>query len=157
MNFNDYEDFIKYAESLGYVGFNTENNNTNNTRDYSEGCNDTGGFQTVPPELFSIIGQIVGMSMAGRMPFNVQNAIGNWLQLVGQIILTYNAQQQYFQSGPGRFYNTKYYNVQNPFCPQNEDANGSDKESNELKELKKSVKALTREVQQLKNEIEKMK
>ena len=35
------------------------------------------------------------------MPYNVQNAIGNWLMLVGQAIVTFNAQQQYCMNGPG--------------------------------------------------------
>ena len=32
--------------------------------------------------------------MAGNLPFNVQNVVGNWLQLVGQAIEVFNAQQQ---------------------------------------------------------------
>ena len=32
--------------------------------------------------------------------------------------MTYNSQQQYFQGGPGRYFNPMYYNVSNPFCNQ---------------------------------------
>ncbi|MBE6071087.1 MAG: hypothetical protein E7208_03905 [Clostridium butyricum] len=84
---------------------------------FNFGCNDIpGGFQNVNPELFIVVAEILGNVMAGNMPFNVQNAVGNWLELVGQVILTYNAQQQYFQGGPGRYFNPIYYNVSNPFC-----------------------------------------
>ena len=34
-------------------------------------------------------------------------AISNWLNLVGQAIETYGAQQQYFQNGPGRYYDLR--------------------------------------------------
>ena len=86
---------------------------------FNFGCNDIpGGFQNVNPELFIVVAEILGNVMAGNMPFNVQNAVGNWLELVGQVILTYNSQQQYFQGGPGRYFNPMYYNVSNPFCNQ---------------------------------------
>ena len=81
------------------------------------GCGDiNGGFQHIYPEVFIVVAEILGDVMAGRLPFNVQNAVGNWFELIGQVILTYNAQQQYFQGGPGRYFNPKYFNVSNPFC-----------------------------------------
>lgn len=92
-------------------------NTSSNNNEFNFRCDDIlGGFQELSPELFVIIGEILANVIAGKIPFNVQNAIGNWLQLVGQIIETYNAQQQYFQGGPGRYYNPMYYNVSNPFC-----------------------------------------
>lgn len=79
-----------------------------------------GGFQDLHPQLYIILGEILGNIVANNMPFNVQNSIGNWLQLVGQAILTYNAQQQYFMGGPGRYYSPIYRNVNNPFCPSSQ-------------------------------------
>jgi hypothetical protein len=149
------------------------------------GCFDIlNGFQSLNPELFVIIGEILGNIMAGNMPFNVQNAVGNWLQLVGQAIETYNAQQQYFQGGPGRYFNTKYYNVTNPFCSttstssaQNSTSNSDNKNQNKNKEkdstfdyntksscqnnldkietLELRINQLTAEIKQIKNELEK--
>ena len=55
------------------------------------------------------------------MPFNVQNAVANWLSLLAQSIETFNAQQQYFQGGPGRIYNPIYRNAANPYCPDSSD------------------------------------
>ena len=74
-----------------------------------------GGFQDVNPELFIALGDILGMILSCNMPFNVQNAFGNWLQLIGQAILTYNAQQQYFMGGPGRYFDPVFRNINNPF------------------------------------------
>jgi len=42
--------------------------------------------------------------------------VGNWLMLVGQAIVTLNAQQQYFETGSGRYYDVKNKNVLNSFC-----------------------------------------
>lgn len=117
--FNSFEDFFK---AFGYTDYNedknSENYNCNIGYDYNnQGCNDIpNGFQSINPQLFVIIGQILGDIIAGNLPFNVQNVVGNLFQLVGQVILTFNAQQQYFQGGPGRYYNPTNYNVTNPFC-----------------------------------------
>lgn len=104
-------------------GNNHDSTNENNygffyTAKNGYGCNDMpGGFQKINPTLFIVIGDILGDVMAGKLPFNVQNAIGNWIQLVGQSIETYSSQQQYFQSGPGRYYSPENLNVTNSFCP----------------------------------------
>lgn len=102
---------------------NNCNNNSNYGFFYTNkngfGCNDMpGGFQAINPTLFIIIADILGDVMSGNLPFNVQNAVGNWIQLVGQAIETYSSQQQYFQSGPGRFFSPENLNVTNSTCPQ---------------------------------------
>ena len=48
--------------------------------------------------------EVIGNISAWKMPFNVQNLVGNWLMLVGQAIVTFNAQQQLCMGGPGRCY-----------------------------------------------------
>ncbi|WP_294401824.1 hypothetical protein [uncultured Clostridium sp.] len=106
-----------------------ENNNNNNndnfnygffyTNENGFGCNDMpGGFQRLNPTLFIVIGDILGDVMSGRLPFNVQNALGNWIQLVGQAIETFSSQQQYFQSGPGRFFSPVNLNITNSTCQE---------------------------------------
>ena len=104
-----------------------------------------------------MIGELLGSVMAGNMPFNVQNAVGNWLELLGQVILTCNAQQQYFQSGPGRYYNTNNKNVNNSFCASNSNSPSDTNSCDELDELKKSISNLMGEVKELKKEINKLK
>ena len=63
--------------------------------------------------------------MAANLPFNVQNSVANWLMLVGQAMLVYNAQQQYFQTGPGRYYDIRNKNVTNPFVHNNQTSDES--------------------------------
>ena len=59
---------------------------------------------SIPPEVFTVIGEVLGTLEASNMPLNVQNSVGNWLELIGQAILTYNAQQQLLEQGPGDVY-----------------------------------------------------
>jgi len=144
--FNNFEDFVKYC---GYTGDDNSNKKEQSKSNNAEGCNDIpGGFQDLNPQLFTVIGELLGCVMAGNMPFNVQNAVGNWFELLGQVILTCNAQQQYFQSGPGSCYKTENKNINNAFCSNNSNSSSSD-----LDELKKSISNLTREVKELKKEI----
>lgn len=107
------------------------------TTENGYGCWDMpGGFQGLNPLLFTIIGDILADIMSGALPFNVQNAFGNWLQLIGQIILTCNAQQTYFQTGPGRYYNPSNINDQNPFCPS-ASGNGNTQENTQTSDSTK--------------------
>ena len=95
------------------------------------------------------------------MPFNVQNAVGNWIQLVGQAIETYSAQQTYFQSGPGRMYDLRYYNVTNPFCPNNGEnqglSNSSDNtDDNENSGSQSQISELSQIIENLRSEMDKI-
>lgn len=184
MEFNGWNSFEDLARACGYT-INTSNtnstsknqNNNSSTTSSNIGCGDIpNGFQSLNPELFIIIGEILGNIIAGNTPFNVQNAVGNWLQLVGQAILTYNAQQQYFQGGPGRYFNPKYYNVTNPFCNtsstsstqnstdsnsqtsnknKNKDSNLNDKSSkkDKITELEIRINQLSTEIEEIKNQL----
>lgn len=53
------------------------------------------------PEVVVSTAEVIGNISAAQMPYNVQNALGNWLMLIGQAIVTFNAQQQYCMNGPG--------------------------------------------------------
>lgn len=139
----DFQEFFKNC------GYNFENSNCGNDEFGKPfGCNDIpGGFQNLNPNFFALIGQILGDSMAGKLPSNVQNALGNWLQLVGQTLETYSAQQQYFQSGPGYFYNINNKNVNNSSCSEKSN------DSEIIKELKKEIKKLNEKVSILEEKI----
>lgn len=179
MNFNGWSSFEDFARACGYSPSNNDNeDNDNENNDESEnfGCNDIpNGFQSLHPELFIIIGEILGAIMAGNLPFNLQNAIGNWFELLGQVILTYNSQQQYFQSGPGRRFSPENFNVTNPFCPGNstgtsspgvsdtanipKNKNSTNKKtsnnsSNKIDELEKEIKKLSKEISEIKKLLE---
>ena len=169
-NFN-FDDFLNYMQNNYDFSSNTcecdDENCDSNSQSSNDNinCNDLpNGFQDLAPQLFTLFAQILGLVMAGNMPFNLQNAIGNWLELLGQVILTFNSQQQYFQSGPGRYYNRKYKNSTNPFCPNSEEqasscennnsCNNNDnctQYGNEIIELKKTINELKKEIDKLKN------
>lgn len=57
------------------------------------------------PNLYSFIAAIVGAIVSGDFDVNELNAIGNWIILVGQYLLTFAAQQQLIE---GRIEN---YNI----------------------------------------------
>jgi len=142
MEFNGWNSFEDLIRACGYTNCHkssnstseTSNNNSTNNFNNMGCCDIPNGFQSLNPELFIVIGEILGNIVAGSIPFNVQNAVGNWLQLVGQAILTYNAQQQYFQGGPGRYFSPKYYNVTNPFCNTTSTSTGQNTNSSKNKE-----------------------
>lgn len=185
MEFKGWGSFEDLARACGYTNCNKNsgNNNSNTGNINNEfnniGCNDIpDGFQGLDPQLFILVGEILGNILSGRLPFNVQNTLGNWLQLVGQVIETYNAQQQYFQSGPGRYFHPQNYNVANQFCTQNQSNtsqntnsntsnsnkskknDSTEKSSNENKddkinELESSIKELKEEMEKIKKLLEK--
>ncbi|MDU4752415.1 MAG: hypothetical protein E6X86_15470 [Clostridium butyricum] len=106
-----------------------------------------------------MVGEVIGAIVSEKLPINVQNAFGNWLQLIGQVILTYNAQQQYFQGGPGRYFNPKYYNVSNSFCTDTDYVQDGEVKSDHKKSSKDKakVKNLEKEIRNLKSQINEMK
>lgn len=156
--FNSFEDIMKVC---GY-SFDKDGNIDWSSFDEDSymGCKDIiGGFQDVYPQLFVLVGEVIGAIVSEKLPINVQDSFGNWLQLIGQVILTYNAQQQYFEGGPGRYFNLKDYNTNNSFCiNKNYDKAGKVKNDNkETSKYKIKVKNLEREIQSLKIQINNMK
>jgi hypothetical protein len=192
MEFNGWNSFEDLARACGYTNCHKDSDNTHeksndNTKNEfcNMGCCDIpNGFQSLNPQLFVVIGEILGNILAGSIPSNVQNSLGNWFELVGQAILTYNAQQQYFEQGPGRYFNPRNYNVGNSFCnttPQNTNQNNSaskagkssskskEKNSNsdydrkssgenkvdKIEELELRINQLTAELEKIRNKMEK--
>mgnify|MGYP004731705845 CR=1 FL=1 len=152
------------------------NSNANATKGQREACSDIpGGFQDIPPQLLLVIGELLGNVMAGNLPFNIQNVVGNWLQLVGQAIEVFNAQQQYYQGGPGRMYNPIYRNVANPFCSTSSDesqtnvasnrnkksssnsSSNSTQSNDDIYQLKQSIELLTKQIDELQKQIDDLK
>ncbi|GAA0125830.1 hypothetical protein [Clostridium senegalense] len=125
-------------------------------------------FQGMDPQTFIVIAEMIGNFIGGDTPFNVQNAIGNWLMLIGQAIVTYNAQQQYFEGGPGRCFDCNNFNINNPDVNQdnnnvNQNNNNVNQGNNgknydeELIMIAKKINELTLEITKLKKEIELIK
>ena len=124
------------------------------------------GFQDADPMFLVVIGEIVSNIISGKIPVNVAGAFGNWLQLIAQVITLFNAQQQYQQSGPGRYYNPIYRNASNPFCENTVDESGANTVGTSSRSSGKSStttsndsnnKELQKRVESLENEIEKLK
>lgn len=152
--FKSFQDFINYCNEFYN---NTNQGQEKNPQNAGYYCGDIpGGFQAINPQFFLMIGEILGNVVAGQMPFNIQNVIGNWLQLVGQAIETYNAQQQYMQSGPGRYYDIKNLNINNPFCSENQTASTSE-DSYDLNDMKNHITKLEEQISELKEELSQIK
>lgn len=52
----------------------------------------------IDPHVFSLLAVGVAYALVGNYNANEQNSIGNWLELVGQYMLTHAAQQQLIES-----------------------------------------------------------
>lgn len=74
------------------------------------------GLQDLDPMLLVVISQLFANEVSKNLTASQLNAYGNWLQMIGQTMQIFIAQQQYEEAGPGRYYNPDYKNVANPFC-----------------------------------------
>ena len=90
------------------------------------------------PKLFSLSAVVVGYLLIDDLTANEQNALGNWLMLVGQLVST-NA---YYAAVVAERKNNNLNNKEN---------NMSDRDT--LKMLEKMLKVLEREVNELKKDI----
>lgn len=175
-----YKMFDDFMKSCGYDFSEYRDNNSGVNEETPPGvadeecrCGDSdipGGFQDLNPQALIVIATILGINIASKLQFNIQGAVGNFFELLGQVILTFNSQQQYFQGGPGRDYNPIYRNASNPFCPDTADESSKNtadstsktkrKTSNSTqnnKILLKKIESLENEISKLKEEIEKLK
>lgn len=104
----------------------------------------------VPPKVFSLSAVIVGYILIDDMTANEQNALGNWLMLVAQVLSTnafYRAvMQERGLEEPGSTESGK----NNSYTFSNRNNDNSDDE-NTIEMLKKMVNALNQEIEQLKN------
>lgn len=160
---NDYfDDFMK---SLGYRkckknnNDNSSNNMENDNRNLDQDM--PYGYQDIDPMLITVCSEIISNVISGRLPYAVANSYGNWLQLIAQVIMVFNSQQQYQQSGPGRYYNPANKNVSNPFGDEPSYPNGGEQVKKKSKKKKKddnrAMEDLKSEIEKLKEEIEKLK
>ena len=182
MDINDLNDIEYILNLCGYkikkedCNNSSEEDNLEPVIDYSEGARTNccvnldldipGGFQDINPVVFIVIGEVIGNALAGELPFNVAVSISNWLNLVGQVIETYGAQQQYFQNGPGRYYNRAFRNVGNPMCKCESTSNSNTTNSNcnmestenisdEISKIKDQIDDINKKIEGLLKKIEK--
>ena len=100
--------------------------------------------QDLHPVAVITMGELIGNAMALDMPFNIQNLYGNWLMLAGQAMITFNAQQQFFENGPGNCYDRANRNIGNPQC-QNSSA-GQTVSRQEFVQLQQDMAALQQQI-----------
>lgn len=93
----------------------------------------TDGEGLLHPEVVVSSAEVIGNITAWQLPYNVQNVIGNWLMLIGQVIITFNAQQQYLMSGAGPCFGEA---LANPAATEIEDT------TKRLQELERQVALL---------------
>lgn len=65
----------------------------NNYEEFKEAVKSFSNWlDSIPPYEYSLTSVIIAYIIAPNLTNNAQNAFGNWLELVGQIILTISAQ-----------------------------------------------------------------
>lgn len=89
----------------------------------------------IPPKAFSFSAVIVGYLLIDDMTANEQNALGNWLMLVAQVIST----------------NAFYKQVMTERKINNNINNQNNSNIDEIIMLEKMIKALKQEIENLKN------
>lgn len=109
-------------------------------------------LQGLHPETVLLTAELLGNLSALHMPFNVQNLIGNWLMLIGQAILVFNAQQQLQRNGVGGCY-----------CPctaqikENSIAHTTRQDTEKLQMLEREVQELHRQIKYLQRQMKAQK
>lgn len=158
---NKYEDIDEILGKYGYKRCEntkckidpTAGASTNYCRDMNSDI--INGFQDVDPMFIAVFFEYISNVLSSLQA----NAFENWLQTLAAAILTFNGQQQYYQGGPGRYYNPSYRNVSNPFAENQSYTDGEEKfdnkkkksRSGEVRKLNSKIDALEQEVSDLKN------
>lgn len=119
----------------------------------------------IPPKLFSGSAVVVGYLLIDDLTANEQNALGNWLMLVAQVLST-NAFYKQVMAERGIYFGSSHSNnVQNNsqnnsgFNNSNNQNSGCNNKCNNSEEevsimmLEKMIKALQKEVSDLKREL----
>lgn len=66
--------------------------NNNNNNDYSKKCAEFADIlNSLTPLEFTLLASLLGYSIALNTTPDEQNALGNWFELVGQILITFSA------------------------------------------------------------------
>ena len=58
----------------------------------------TARFFDLPAELMTALGTVLGFALTGGLTYAQQNSLGNWLELIGQILDTNASQGQLLQA-----------------------------------------------------------
>ncbi len=92
----------------------------------------SGRFFDLPAELLTALGTVLGFALTFPLNYNQQNSLGNWLELIGQILDANAAQGQLLQQ-----------------------QQQSNQQSQRLDALERELTALRQEIRQLRERPEK--
>ena len=111
----------------------------------------------IPPKIFSLSAVVVGYILIDDMTAKEQNALGNWLMLVAQVLSTNAFYRQVMQERGLEEENSKESERQNHpnNLSQNQNKNNNSRSSTNEKEetlimLEKMIKALKEEIETIK-------
>lgn len=114
----------------------------------------------IPPKIFSLSAVVVGYILIDDMTAKEQNALGNWLMLVAQVLSTNAFYRQVMQERGIEEEGSKESERQNHpnNLSQNQNKNNNSRSStNETEEtlimLEKMIKALKEEIETIKKEL----
>ncbi len=102
--------------------------------------------KNIPPKVFTASAVVVAYILLDDTSANEQNALGNWLMLVAQVLCT-NAAYKQFQQG--------FNSTQNGVVTNGNINNNNSNQSNEdtIRMLTKMVNALNQEINDIKNKL----
>lgn len=110
----------------------------------------------INPQTFSLIGVAVAVVLIDDLNASEQNSVGNWLELVGQYMLTHAAQQQLIES---RLENSnlninskKYKNGSGGPFTDNENGKSNQTQRTEVDFLLEQVEKIQKELQNIKDQ-----
>ena len=109
----------------------------------------------IPPKLFSLSAVAIGYLLIDDMTANEQNALGNWLMLVAQVLSTnayYKALMQERGLDSDNLTETGRNNSYS-FGDNSFKTNGSNEFEDTISMLEKMVRAIDKEINDLKNKI----
>lgn len=115
----------------------------------------------IPPKLFSISAVAIGYLLIDDSTANEQNALGNWLMLVAQVLSTnafYRALMQERGLEPNNSTEScknNSYSFGNNYSNNNDSSDSQSEYNDTINMLEKMIKALQREVCEIKNQTNK--
>lgn len=117
--------------------------------------NETNFPPNIDPHVFTLIAVAVGYACVGDYNANEQNAIGNWVIMVGQYILTHAAQQQLIESrieNTNINVNSKRAKRGGTFYTDNNQNKSNQNQRQEVDFLLETVEKMQKELEKIKNE-----
>ncbi len=79
-------------------GLNNMSNNLNDDKNVNEKCCENSCLLSLPPKQFAVLSTVFGLLLLDDLSIDQQNALGNFLLSIGQVMLTAAAQEQALQS-----------------------------------------------------------